>query len=226
MRKLKSLMVLVAAGCMIFSAVWASADTKADATAKIQESAKAFKEVASKKGAGIPAGVLSAAKAVAVFPGLVKAGFLVGGFGGRGVLVQRLDGGKWSAPAIFKMGGASLGLQIGAQSTELVLVIMNDKGMRAFMNDSAKFGVDAGIAAGPTGEGYGTSFKADILSYAVSKGAFVGLNLEGSGVELEKDYVKALYGKPLTTAQILSGQAPQPAAAQELYKLLDQYAKK
>ena len=225
MRVLKSLTILVAAGLMIFSATAALADAKLDAEAKLKEAASAFKNVASKKGAGIPAGVLGAAKAVAVFPGLVKAGFVVGGFGGKGVLVQRLESGKWSAPAFFRMGGASLGLQIGAQSTDLVLCIMNDKGLRAFMDDSAKFGVDAGLAAGPTGEGYGTSFKADILSYAVSKGAFVGLNLEGAGAELDKDWVKALYGQPYTTAQILGGKAPQPADAQDLYKLLNDYSK-
>src|SRR5215210_7895894 len=123
------------------------------------------------------------AEAAAVFPGMLKAGFVVGGRGGSGVISRRVTGG-WSAPAFFKMGGASLGLQIGAAKTDLILLFMNDAALRGLLEDKLEVGGQASAAAGPVGRTASAStnltLDAGILSYSRSKGLFAGLELKGA----------------------------------------------
>jgi lipid-binding SYLF domain-containing protein len=129
---------------------------------------------------GIPKDLLEKAECVAVFPSVLKAGFIVGGRGGRGVASCRTTSG-WSAPAYFNLGGASIGLQIGAQSTDFVMLFMNKEGMKSLLSDEFTLGGDASVAAGPVGRQAGAStdlkLNAQILSYSRSKGLFAGLEL-------------------------------------------------
>jgi len=162
-----------------------SKSDKSDIKDQIQQSEKAanvFSEIMNTPDKGIPKELLESAKCVAVFPSVLKAGFIVGGRGGRGVASCRTGNG-WSAPAYFNLGGGSVGLQIGAQSTDFVLLFMNNNGLNSLLSDQFTLGGDASVAAGPVGRqaGADTDLKlnAQILSYSRSKGLFAGLELKG-----------------------------------------------
>src|SRR5215510_9559541 len=162
----------------------------------------------------IPKELLDTAEAIAVFPGVVKAAFVVGGRGGQGVISRRIKGG-WSAPAFFNLNGGSFGPQIGAQKTNYVFLIMNQDGVDGLLKDKFELGGEAGVAAGPIGReaSAATSPRLDagILSYSQSKGAYIGAALKGAYVSPDNDLNEAIYGvkanellmdKPLTFAQM------------------------
>ena len=150
--------------------------------------------------------MLDKAEAVAVFPGMLKAGFVVGGRGGSGLISRRVTGG-WSAPAYFNMGGASVGLQIGAAKTDLVLLFMNDDALKGLLGDKLEIGGEASAAAGPVGRSAAAStnlkLDAGILSYSRSKGLFAGLELKGAVINPDNNLNEALYG--LKARDILTG---------------------
>jgi lipid-binding SYLF domain-containing protein len=139
---------------------------------------------------------------------VLKAGFIVGGRGGRGVASCR-TGNSWSSPAYFNLGGGSFGLQIGAESTDFVMLIMNDKGMNSLLSDQFTLGGDASVAAGPVGRetGADTDLKlnAEILSYSRSKGLFGGLELKGVVIKPDKDDMREVYGANVTAKEVLNG---------------------
>ena len=145
----------------------------------------------------IPKDLLDRAEAVAVFPSMLKAGFVVGGRGGSGIISRRVTGG-WSAPAFFKMGGASVGLQIGAAKTDLVLLFMNQDALRGLLEDKLELGGEASAAAGPVGRSAAAStnltLDAGILSYSYSKGLFGGLEIKGVVINPDNNLNEALYG--------------------------------
>ena len=149
---------------------------------------------------------LSSARTSLVFPSVLKAGFVVGGRGGRGVASCRTLSG-WSAPAYFTLGGASIGLQIGAQSTDFVMMFMNKEGMNSLLSDEFTLGGDASVAAGPVGRqaGAATDLKlnAQILSYSRSKGLFAGLELKGVVIKPDKDDMRDVYGEGVTAKEVL-----------------------
>jgi lipid-binding SYLF domain-containing protein len=144
----------------------------------------------------IPRDLLARAKAIAVFPQVIKAAFLVGGEGGRGVVSRRTRTG-WSDPVFFRAGGGSVGPQIGASATDIVLVFMNDDAVNELMKDKFELGVEAAVASGPVGReaGAGTDafMHAEILSYSRSHGLFAGVNLKGIVVRPEDDLNQAVY---------------------------------
>jgi lipid-binding SYLF domain-containing protein len=141
-----------------------------------------------------------------VFPEVIKAGFVVGGRGGRGVASCRTDGG-WTAPALFDLAGGSFGLQIGAQVTDFVLLVMNGKGMQKLLGDKFELGGDASAAAGPVGRQAGLStnirMDAEILSYSRSKGLFAGLELKGVVIKPDEDNITSVYGAGATAKSVL-----------------------
>lgn len=168
----------------------------------------------------IPDNVLRGVKCIGIVPSMIKGAFIVGAKHGRGVATCRLPDGRWSAPAFFTISGGSWGLQIGVQDVQLVLMIMNDQGMRHLMSDKFQIGGTASAAAGPVGRDAqaGTDWKAEtqILSYSKTKGVFAGIDLGGSWVEQDKDSTEALYGKDYTHNQILDGHVAAPPDAHEL----------
>lgn len=139
---------------------------------------------------------LARAKAVMVFPNYFKGGFFVGGEGGSGVLLARAPSGQWSYPAFFAMGGGSFGLQVGGQRSELMLVFMTTDGLEAVLDNKVTIGGEISAAAGPIGEGYEaattTNLDADILTYRVTEGAFIGISLDGAAI-WERDSLNAAY---------------------------------
>lgn len=145
---------------------------------------------------------------------MIKGAFNVGGRHGRGVATCRLPDGHWSAPSFFTIRGGSFGLQAGVEDVQLVLMIMNDQGMRHLMSDKFQIGAGAEGAAGPIGRHAeaGTDWKisTEILSYSRAKGLFAGTNLEGSWIESDKDSTVALYGKDYTHTELLTGKVRPP----------------
>jgi len=142
------------------------------------------------------------AKAVLIAPEIVKAGFIIGGSGGRALLVARA-GGKWVGPAFYTLATASVGFQAGVAASEMVTLVMTDKGMNSLLSSSFKFGADASVAAGPVGAGAKSDVTADLIAFSRSKGVYGGLNLDGTLVSSNDDWNKAYYGKPALPPDIL-----------------------
>jgi SH3 domain-containing YSC84-like protein 1 len=186
-----------------------------DALERSQKAAKVFDEIMGTPDKAIPDEMLAKAECVMVFPNVLKAGFIVGGRGGGGVASCRTADG-WSSPAMLNMAGGSVGLQIGAQSTDFVLVVLNKKGMDKLMGDKFELGGDASVAAGPVGRQAGLStnvrMDAEILSYSRSKGLFAGLELKGVVIKADKDDMAGAYGPSVTVKDVLDGRAPKVAA--------------
>ncbi len=164
---------------------------------------------------GIPDSVMKGAQCVAIVPGLVKGAFIFGGEHGDGVATCRTASG-WSAPAFFKVSGGSWGAQIGGEKTDLVMMIMNNQGMQQLLSGHFKVGAGASAAAGPVGREASASggWKAGILTYSRSKGAFAGIDLSGAVLQADNSAMQQLYGKNVRFQQALSGQVPAPPQAQ------------
>ncbi len=196
--------------------VWAES-AREDATDRLDNATNVVREIMSAPDSGIPEEVLEHAKCVAVVPHMVKGGFIFGGKGGKGVATCRTTSG-WSAPAFITISGGSWGLQIGVQAVDLVMIIQNENGMQKLLESNFQLGADASAAAGPVGRhaSAGTDWKLDteILTYSRAKGAFAGLTLEGASVRQDNDSRKAIYGRKVTTRDLLLGKVSAPAAAQ------------
>ena len=173
--------------------------------------------------------LLSKADCVLILPGVKKFGFGVGGSGGRGPLLCRKGenfDGKWSSPAMFSIGGASIGLQVGGSSTDFVLLLMNPKVVNQILTGKTKMGTDATAAAGP-GATAASASDADILTYGRAKGAFAGVSLGGATTEPDNDANHRLYGKTLTATDIVRGSDVKPEGEGEsLVKVLNTKAAK
>jgi len=208
----------------------ASPKQQKEAAKKAGSASHVFEQVMGAPDRSIPRELLDRAEAVAVFPGMLKAGFVVGGRGGSGVISRRVTGG-WSAPAFFKMGGASLGLQIGAARTDLILLFMNEAALKGLLEDKLEVGGEASAAAGPVGRTASAStnltLDAGILSYSRSKGLFAGLELKGVVIDPDNDDNEAVYG--LKARDILTGSnkislARMPAGVRIFPRTLSRYS--
>jgi lipid-binding SYLF domain-containing protein len=164
---------------------------------------------------GVPKNVLEGAKCVAVIPKLVKGAFVVGGEHGNGVATCRTPDNRWSPPAPFSVSGVSWGPQIGGKSTDLMMFIMNEEGMNGLMKGHVKLGADVSAAAGPVGRQASAEagYKAGILTYSSSKGAFIGASLNGAELQQDHKATKAWFDKDVSFSDILKGQAPMPNKA-------------
>jgi lipid-binding SYLF domain-containing protein len=173
---------------------------------RIRESITVLNEVMSTSDTSIPASITKKAEGIAIFPGTLKAGFIFGGMRGRGILSARNEDG-WSVPTFMTLTGGSIGLQIGGQATDLVLVIMNRRGLEQFVRNQFKFGADASAAAGPVGRDAQANtdlqLRAEILSYSRARGLFAGVSINGSTVRADQDANERFYGKRLTGAQLV-----------------------
>jgi len=171
-----------------------------------------IKEMAAQEDAETMAYMLNRAKGVAIFPSVVKAGLVIGGQYGQGLLLKRDAGNSWYGPSFVNIAGASWGLQIGAQSVALVLVITNDRGMEQFVKgDQFKLGGDIAIAAGPVGRqgsaATDINLKASIYSYSMTKGLFAGITLEGSQIEVDENANTVYWRTPTSPEKALSRKA-------------------
>ena len=204
--RIASLIILTAFAALVISVPAQNKSRLKDAERHAQSASKQFTEVMNVKDQAIPKELLDSAEAIAVFPGVVKAAFIVGGRGGQGVISRRVKGG-WSAPAFFNLGGGSFGPQIGAQKTDYIFLIMNNDGIEGLLKDKFELGGEAGVAAGPLGREAAAAtnprLNAGILSYSRSKGAYIGAALKGAFISPDNDLNEAVYGKK--AEQVLTG---------------------
>jgi SH3 domain-containing YSC84-like protein 1 len=176
----------------------------------------------------IPQQVIEKAECVIVFPSVLKAAFVVGASYGRGAMVCRTGKdfrGPWGAPAMYALEGGSVGFQIGGQATDLVLLIMNDRGASSILESKVKLGGDASIAAGPVGRDAAANtdayMRAEILSYSRTRGLFAGVSLEGSTLRPDDDATADVYGRKLTAKEIiLGGTTRVPSSGRHLVNVL------
>jgi SH3 domain-containing YSC84-like protein 1 len=200
--------VLIISTAGIASSQSKNAKKIASATKEAQKAADVFTEIMNVPDQAIPQKLLDKAEAVAIFPGVIKAGFILGGRAGDGVISRRVKGG-WSAPAFFNLAGGSVGLQIGASKTDFVLLFMNPEALSGLLQDKFEIGGEGSVAAGPVGRSASAStdaqLKAGIISYSRSKGAFAGLEIKGVVISPDNNDNLAAYGKK--AAEILSPSA-------------------
>jgi SH3 domain-containing YSC84-like protein 1 len=182
----------------------------------------------------IPQELLDKARCVIVMPSVLKAAFVVGGSYGRGTMVCRTGkdfSGPWGAPAMYALEGGSIGLQIGGEATDFVLLVMNDRGADSLLRSKVKLGADASIAAGPVGRtataDTDATMRAEILSYSRARGVFAGISLEGSTLRPDHDANRNLYGRSVTAEQIIKeSEIHAPAAAEALIAQLQKASPK
>jgi len=192
---------------------------------RMQKSVEVLQSIMSTPDKGIPEEVLNGAKCMVVVPNLVKAGFIFGGKHGRGVASCRTAEG-WSAPAFVSVGGGSWGLQIGVEGVDLVMLVMNDRGLQHLLSSKFEMTGEGSVAAGPVGRhtsaGTDILLNTEVLTYSRSKGVFAGLTLEGAVIEQDNDSTRAIYGHPMTFRNILSGHATTPASANAFVKAVSE----
>lgn len=214
---MKRHLVLAAFSLVAVLGNFAAASTRENATERLQNSGDVLREIAAAPDKGIPEEVVKSAKCVVVVPHLVKVGFVFGGKHGRGVAVCRTGSG-WSAPAFISVTGGSWGLQIGAEGVDLVMLVMNDSGLRHLLSSKFEITGEGSAAAGPVGRhasaGTDWELNTELLTYSRSRGIFAGLTLEGAVVQQDADATVAIYGNDFPFKKILQGEiaAPAPAA--------------
>jgi SH3 domain-containing YSC84-like protein 1 len=194
---------------------------QSEEAARIKAATTVLQEIKDAPDGGVPKWVVEKAQAVAVFPGVKKGGLLIGGEWGRGIIsAKSVKSGTWSAPAFLTLTGGSIGAQIGGQEVDLVLVVIDERGLEQLAKNQFKLGADAGVSAGPVGRNSEAStdvqMRAKILSYSRSRGLFAGITLNGASVKQDRDANERFYGQAYRTSQIIIerlGGAPDPVPA-------------
>ncbi len=185
---------------------------------RLRDAVTVFSEVMAAEDKAIPSRILQKAEGIAVFPSTIKAGLVVGGMRGRGVLSAKTPTG-WSSPAFLTLTGGSIGLQIGGQAADIVLVVMNRRGLENLLNNQFKVGTDVAVAAGPVGRNAEAStdiqMRAQILSYSRSRGLFAGVTINGSTIRQDLDANQRFYGSRFLSKEIVidgKAGAPEPVS--------------
>ena len=205
---------------MLTSICWADDKTQAT-TDRLDKSEEVIHQLLAAPGEGTPKEVeevIEHAKCVAVVPHMIRGGFVFGGVGGRGVVSCRTSAGGWSAPAFFAVTGGTLGLQIGVEGVDLLMVVQNDKGREQMLSSAFQLGSDASVAAGrvdrhASSDTDWTMMNPEILIYSRAKGVFAGFTLTGVDVRADEDSMRTVYGRDVTTRAVLEGAVPPPAQA-------------
>src|SRR5579863_5192627 len=222
---LKTLITILAIGGSIGPAALA-ADREVKVDDRLDASADTLTDMMRAADKGIPQDLLDKATCVVVVPGMKKAGFIFGAKYGRGFAVCRRAGGSgWSAPAAMRSEGGSFGFQIGISDTDVVLLVMNDGGMKHLLSDKFTLGGEATVAAGPIGRDASAEtdamMHAEVLSYSRSHGLFAGISLEGATLRPDEETNRELYGHDATNREILTGDFKTPAAAARFERALN-----
>lgn len=220
-------MAIVALALLIALPSTARADNAAE---RLADSAAVLRQIMASPDQGIPVPLLAKARCVVVVPGLKKAGFIVGGTYGRGFITCRRKGSSaWGPPAALRMEGGSLGFQIGATESDVIMLLMDQTAVDGVLRSRFTLGAGVEAVAGPVGRGVGAAtegtMNAKILSYTLSRGVFAGATAGGASIRQDLDENKEMYGEPLTTRDIINGRMKPPPAASELIQLLTKYSK-
>ena len=205
------------------------AQKDSDEAKRVHDATTIFDEIMAAEDKSIPTAILGKATGIAIFPSTIKAGLVIGGVRGRGILSGRTADG-WSSPAFLTLTGGSFGLQIGGESADIILVINGDRGLQNLVSNQFKIGTDAALAAGPVGRDAQAAtdiqLRAQILSYSRSRGLFAGVTLNGSTIRQDRDANERFYGTAFRTSQIVfDGMGGSPDAANEWKKTLTKYAR-
>jgi len=221
---MKAVVLTLALAPMILFA----ADPRTEAIERFSEATTVMHEIMSAPDKGIPEEILGKAQCVGIIPGVKKAGFIVGAKYGKGILVCRTGQG-WSGPSTVIVEGGSIGFQIGASETDVVLVVKNKSGQQKLTQDKFTFDASAGATAGPVGRtaqaATDAQLHAEILSYSRSRGLFAGVDLGGATMRPDHAANQAVYGRAIQPAEILEGKASAPPEAKNLYAELNRYTK-
>lgn len=222
---MKKILCLLVAICFVVGSSWAEDDHEKTID-RVDSAGTVLKEIMSAPDSGIPQEIFNSVKCVAVVPSLLKGGFGFGGAYGKGVASCRTDKG-WSAPAFFTVKGGSFGLQIGGEAVDLVMVIMNDEGMKNLLKSKFEVGADASAAAGPVGRHASGDtdwqMRAQILTYSRARGVFAGISLKGSVVTQSRDDTRAFYGRMVPFRTILNGNVAAPETSKPFLEALLKY---
>jgi SH3 domain-containing YSC84-like protein 1 len=220
MKKLAGLLIL-----LLSAAAWAG--DRSNEVDRVESAATVLDEIMSAPDRGIPERVIDNAKCIAVVPSMLKGGFVVGAAYGKGIASCRTEKG-WTAPAFFRLAGGSFGFQIGGQAVDVVMLIMNDHGMKNLLNSKFKLGADASVAAGPVGrQAEGSTdltMRAEILTYSRARGIFAGITLNGAQVKQDRDATRDFYGRMVSFRNLLNGNFSAPSEAQPWTTALNRYA--
>jgi len=215
------LLVLAASSAFLF------AEDRDKTVSRLQSAGNILDEIMAAPDKGVPEEILSGAQCVAIVPSMLKGGFVVGGSYGKGVVTCRTTSG-WSAPAFFRLEGGSFGLQIGGQAVDLIMVVMNESGMKHLLSSHFKLGADASVAAGPVGrhaEGMtDLKMRAEVLTYSRARGVFAGVSINGAGIQQDKGSTRAFYGRMLPFSTVLGGETPAPPEAHPFLGTVAKYA--
>jgi lipid-binding SYLF domain-containing protein len=207
------------------AALLVAADT---AQERMGDATKVFTEIMATPDKGIPQDLLEKAHCVVIVPGMKQAALGIGGKFGRGYAVCRAKNAGWSGPAAIRVEGGSFGFQLGASSTDVVMLVMNERGMRRLLEDKFTLGGEATVAAGPVGRTTSANtdaqLSAEILSWSRSKGLFAGIALQGATLRPDNDVDQELYGARLTNKEILTGSQAPPASSRDLIAALNKYS--
>ncbi|HYY70193.1 MAG TPA: YSC84-related protein [Terriglobales bacterium] len=197
--------------------VWAAEDDRAKELDRIQAATTVLNEIIATPDKGIPEDILAGAQCVVVVPSMKKGGFVFGATYGKGVATCH-NGNRWSAPAPIKIAGGSWGAQIGGEAVDLLMLVMNQKGMQNLLDSKFKIGADVSGAAGPIGRHAEAStdwqLRSEVLTYSRARGAFAGITLNGAAITQDDDDTKTLYGHEVPFRQILSGAVAPPAGTE------------
>lgn len=224
----KRMSVIACGLAMVAGSLSAHAEgDKAKVAQRLNDAGAVIQQIMATPDKAIPSSILAGAACVVVVPSYKKAAFLVGGQYGQGVATCRTASGKWSAPVCVQMAGGSFGFQIGGQSTDLVMIAMNQEGLQDMLKNKFKLGADAAASAGPVGRNAaaGTDWKlnAQFLTYSRSKGLFAGINLDGTVVSQNQDDTRALYGADVPFEQVLKGSQATPDEAKPFVRTVARY---
>jgi SH3 domain-containing YSC84-like protein 1 len=202
-----------------------AADT---AQERLSDTTNVFNEIMATPDKGIPQELLETANCIVIVPGMKQAAFGIGAKFGRGYVVCRQNHAHWGAPASIRVEGGSFGFQIGASNTDIVMLVMNERGMRRLLDDKVTLGAEATVAAGPVGRQTAANtdaqLSAEILSWSRAKGLFAGIALQGATLRPDNDVNADLYGSKLTNKEILTGGQTPPAGAMDLIHALNHYS--
>ena len=212
--------------CFMLSCTAQAASTREDLQVRIDQAKQVLDHIMAAQDATVPMNILQQATCVAVVPGMLKGAFVVGAQYGQGVVTCRTGHG-WSAPVFIRMAGGSFGFQIGGQSTDLILIAVNDRGFQDLLKNKFKIGGDASAAAGPVGRNgqAATDWKmnAELLSYSRSKGLFAGIDLDGTSVSQNSEDTTLYYGQAHSFEAILRGSVEVPPGAIPFVRGVAQY---
>jgi len=203
-----------------------AADTVQD---RLKDSTSILNEIMATPDKGIPQDLLEKAHCMVIVPGVKQAAFVVGGKFGKGFGMCRGEAGGWGPPGGVRVEGGSFGFQIGASSTDVVMLVMNERGMRRLLEDKFTIGAEATVAAGPVGRSTSAmtdaQLSADILSWSRSRGAFAGIALTGATLRNDLDVNEELYGKKIPNKEVLLSDRRPPAEAEPLLATLNRYSR-